>query len=1370
MSAQSIFSLRKTDGSEQIKSEVRTVNFINHRVESEEIKGYFDSRIRFLGACYDFAKEKKLREDFNFADNSVTRDKLRQWLSENRRAVMVEGTEFGVITTKVQESIASIEKNKYLQKLQEELKEIVWKKQYGEKVDKKELKKLTLSLDDLESLEEEEIKEIFNYTLVEKAKMFRELLILFKNEDILVEKCESVIGDLDIFLERMVDSWQKAFQIVKNSLKSENIPNKDLAEFFVLKLFFAFDGRAREIEDDLLPVINSSLNEIKQGFAQQLLEKVGESQESEKDIQEERGEKKRKNLQLQNIWDLDWTRVESVSIFNKSYQKILYGVDSQQFPGDKKETIEKEKSEFALNHPKSAPNFPSLREKTVDWDSDKKVSVLLEEKKDNFDELKFLDYLLFRAKKIIEGSDVYKIWRFIGNHKDYVWTIWLKAILGQQEIDFSSGSNLLNKNHEYHQVEENYPGKDNWRIIKFKKNSGDSQKTEFGSYYYKEKLSKDSEEKPIIRIMEFVWSDGKQNHRLPKITFNLNKKDGRQVANFGQWMERHYLDLAKFNIELAILRDLQEAKLLDLDFIQKWLELLTTEEGLKQKLSVRTEKRLSELKKQSLKPILKKDEVLKVLTIKLEKLEKHLLLDRDHQEFKIFDKSSYSKYKKLAQIIFESVLGEDKIRIAKEKADLAKLGLETKQVLPIKIGRMTKRTNGSSTLIFDLDSEQNLAKESYPSVVFPLIKLHPNLQEYSNLVIKDSLEKAVEEFNKPKNKDKYQKIAVGFLNGDKDNNLREVQSNFFENDKSFESLSEDSKSIKLIYEDEQRKVMIRDDYVKPEDVLGGNNPGYPRLYYFLIPKNCNNLIIPVKTNWYYLTKYTPYHHLRKYLYLDKELCEHSKSENEEKWREKAEEILHLRCHLRRYYRISSLELDLIRDYNLKIDRQTKTASIEPFLQAKVHFQFSNPRKIADVSNLLSSKPKYVLSVDLGEKILAAVTLSKVDWDKWEHSDFKLFPERKDFALTPVLQSFLPLKKEDLDLALSMYQPTIPETLIQKSSFQKTYSQKNQNQLWLIDPRLDRFSDRYKLLIKRYKSQQKQFGVVQKRLANSKQNLTDKLAEQIAIQIVKLAKEYGAIVVFEDLATGFGREVETVRLYTTIRRLTAQKLGEVGLLNTSFVQGEADLDNYKRYEYNQGLYSLVNPANTSKTCSVCGYLPVAYKEASTKREAVEGVKMNFENWQEKGQVYFTWKDAVFFTIKAPTKEAQTWEFINHQGKNIKDDLGKIVVFSKKNTSNISSPLLDQIKDWLFTSERGDRRGLNEKFLQFALKSFLNSRETQDKFCCKFCGQEENADYQAGYSVGYNFLVGNRVVQERRESGAKDAGLKKGISKEIRNKMV
>ena len=72
-----------------------TVNFESDgEIKNPAINSYFESRLEFMKLAYEFAKEAKLEEDFDFADNTKTKEKMKDWLEKRNKAEKVSFYEF----------------------------------------------------------------------------------------------------------------------------------------------------------------------------------------------------------------------------------------------------------------------------------------------------------------------------------------------------------------------------------------------------------------------------------------------------------------------------------------------------------------------------------------------------------------------------------------------------------------------------------------------------------------------------------------------------------------------------------------------------------------------------------------------------------------------------------------------------------------------------------------------------------------------------------------------------------------------------------------------------------------------------------------------------------------------------------------------------------------------------------------------------------------------------------------------------------------------------------------------------------------------------------------------------------------------------
>jgi len=1340
MPVSSIFQLRKTTPNSAVLSEaqVRTVNFENNEISQPEIAHYFESRSLFLQACYEFAKEAKLQEDFDFSDKKSTQAKLSLWLNDNQKASMITGSEFEVLTTKVIESIKSIQANKYLKDLEQELQFLVYSKISNEKDDKesrKHAKKHVVSLDELKRISEEEIKTIFKFELVALIDSFLTLIEFANRKGIFVsdEHIIQLLEDLTSLRAEAIQTWQKSFKIVKAKLDSTNFKEAkiaNIAKYFVLNLYFHFDLAIRDVEKQYLDGINTNLNYFQQQFGNELL-----TQDNNSDWNEDRNKHLKDSIYA--LWSLDWSKSKSVEIFREIVSSLIEGkeVNVKLIPS-------KDAKNFFLRHPKSAPSFPSQKDRAIRWNAEHGTSHILRNNCQQFDTGVFYDSLLSRCRRIITNSTAFKVAGFVtkdnGNLK---WDLWLRNIINADDVNWLEQE--VSNHYDASRVREELP---NPRRMKKRTLNSNKPKNQY---------------KAII----FQWGANKENSRLPRIT--TGKKTLHQPAKelVLIWILSHTKDLTKFHPELALLRQLRQDGSLDSKYIYKWLELTTCEEeGIKEKLLFRTEKRRASLNsKIEHKPHFDVDQAIS----KLKKYEKHLLLDHDHEEYKLFDKQTFVRYMNLSELIFEALFDAKVVQLHKSR--LAELKQNVQQTVPLKISRMTAtKPQGKSTLVFPIKFEihdEEIIKAAQIDTTQPNILMYPvnlGLNGGGEVKIVDTWDKALKEISKPATKRKYSKVYAGFLNGSGDNRfglefvnvMSSQRSNisiqdlerFKSQKQSFQVvrsqyISETEKGYALFDQFElmdERGASIIDPYrEKGKEQYGGTNPaGYPKLYFFLVPDVCNNLIVPVKTNFYYLTKYTPYHHLKRYFELERGLSELDSNSSE--YRSRLKEILDLRCKLRFYYRISSIELDLIKDYNLK-DNQ-----IIPQYTAKAHMQFANPRKELRTNPVKNdyTKYKHIISIDLGEKHLAVATISSIDWNSYENGEFKK-------ALKPKRQFSLPMSYKHL------------ETISDGDEYWMTYSFLSE-QVKHIPSEEDQVYDRFMTIDSRYKMQQKQFGVVNKNLKSARKDLTDKLAQRIAAQIIKLTVRYDAAVVFENLATGFGRRDAGFQLYSQIRRLVALKLGEIGRLDTSMVKAEADLDNFASYDLSRGGLSFAAAAYTSKQCANCGYLP-RIRRITKEGKTLIGVESDYSQWDSGGIIKYLWQGEEVLRIESPSGP-DSISVIDKGGDTINNELDGREYYYRNKTSINRKNQLQELKDLMYSSTRYEKKtspNQTKAIDSFIIKHVLASRPQQETFICPNCGlgksSEINADYHASYNIGLHFIAGMKLMEDRVD--------KKGLGEEI-----
>jgi Putative transposase DNA-binding domain len=1124
---------------------------------------------------------------------------------------MIDGTEFGVITTKVIESIKSINKNQYLKKLQESIKLLVFQKynptisDFKSKENKNLLRQFVVSVDDLGNITQDEFSNLLNFELITQCKSIAKAIQILQNtlpseQEILTETITK-LSDLEL---KTTEIWLKMFDKAQNSLATLN--HRNIIESFVLSFFFEFDGEIRDLENILLPDINLNLNSIAQSTKDWLSDVIEYPE----------------NLEyVQELYKLDWSKEKSSQDYGKVLQLLLAENKNKKDMDELLKAFKRDFDNSFLRHPKAAPSFPQFNDRQVYWNPDDRISLLLKENHNQFDNLRFFDYLLSRCLRIIQQSEVFKVYSFLAPFdidKDTYESLahtWLQDII-------SHNIPTLNL--------DEISAKTNLQVLS--------------------KTKKLSLKKRSINKITFKYSDGKINNRLRPIFTNKYTSVEQTVRS---WLELHYKTLSRTNVELGLLYSLIQQKLLVKTDIDKWLKMLVDDP----KLTRHTFNRQLALTNEIPNLQIENSEVISEIQSKLTGLENHLLLNQDFTTapFQIFDKIAYNHYRNLTQIVLESLYVESK-QIRTQKSIITKLLGESISTLPIKIDRMTAtKPNGKSTLIFPIN-ESNQKLEKNASILIYSIK--PN-STGNDVVPFYDLQKALKKLNSIEGD-----LYCGFLNGSNDNTADKKTTQW-----EVDGVSKQyTKYLDRVLFNEDRTKSIIDKYrpAQTEDVGATNPSGYPKLYYFVVPKNHSNLIIPVETSNYYLNKYTPYGKIGIYFDLHKKLLNPDLEYITKQIIEK--DILALRCTLRLNSQISSIEADLITKQTLKVNKEG--VSIVPFVTAKFHMQFQNPRK-SIIINTENPLPDYILSIDLGEKLLACATLSKTDWD--------------NKVLERIFTTYLPL---------------------QKKSFENLEESE-------INPKLDNSYNNYLAAKNRYEQSQKVYGIRMSKLANRRDNLADSYALHIAVQIAKIAHQYNAQVVFENLQPGFGNK-NTIKIYNLIKTQVIKLVGE-GTQNNQ--QNGAIAHPYKVEE--------VIAAGTSQMCSKCDYLPRFTTENTSYIDIVD-------TWAENGIISYNYQGNDLLSIKNTDGPKLT---VISKIIRVGHDLETIVYPTKSNGKIVFNPLKKLVHRYLFT-ELGNKRksGNLEAFHKIMRKTLLYTRLDQETFSCPNCGYKENADYQASYNIG------------------------------------
>lgn len=1356
----SLFSLAKVQPGDQSVSTIHTVNFITKGdIHTPQLQNYFDSRYRFLVQCYNFAREIKIKENYDFNQSTDTQTKLREYLSTDNKgdlldvpkASMITGTEFEVMTTKVSESLGSINANPYLDNLEKDIKikylnEVVKlkTKDLKPKELEAEIKVVDISLEELFRLESKDIRAIFKYELFDICQTWQTILGEFNSafgqyqDDYKLDLTNNVLGLINDFLTKSQDVLESTYDEVKLNLFEQHTNGsiKDVVKTFVNRFFFVFDGRIKKLETDYCLEINEKLNEWLQGLTGYLIynSNCEDNQDKLDGIKNciyavqrlDFGNDKTPSKLVQMIKiavkpeelekDL-FDQPVKTKIKSKIKSKIKNQADKIQ--QDEQETKTREYNNCFLRHPKSAPSYPDISDRILTWDSINCTSEFLKENKANFSPLKFLDYLLFRTKKVVENDEFYSIYRFLSkSNESWDWSDFLNCILENKEIKINLDSGHLETLKDKNQLEEH--------TFDIKNN--------------KQKLK---------QVQRYRFLTSSNNDKFAPIQFVVGGKNKNGKTNsLEEILSTKFNELTNKYSEIYVLKQLNDNNLLDQNWIKIWFESikLSTKTGDKQiddnnreviklKLGVNTQNRLKYLENKPLK--LGNKTILEYLRQYLIKLEKHLLLNTSQNPYKVFDKLSFKRYQNISQVIFETFVGksEDSFKIIRnKKAELSKLLMDREAVIPLKISRMTNRTNGNSTLVFGVDysnSSQIQVSQNSFLVCTPI-----KMESGESLRIVDNLKIALKELQK---KDpKYSQLMVGFLNGGGDN-LSDEKTNYVL-DINGERLTRkplraEIISGKYIESDQVPKsyrtynnwrikgelngihIIHKDNYRGDTEPVGGTSPaGYPKLYYFIVPNNCSSLIIPVESSNYYLKKYNASDYISKYLKLESKIVKTIGQDQVDCFID----LLDLRCKLRFYYAISSFEIDLKQE--LKLNKGV----IKTQISAVAHLQFSNPAKqqqefdaekdkIQPKQNYnleeIKSKFETILSVDLGEKQLAVASLTKIDWNS----------KKLD---TNSAQFYLPLqyRSNDKSTANSNYD------IVHNYNFETSLE---------IDVNQDKTYKTFDLIKKSYKQEQKQFGTVSESLRAKKNNFTDQVIENISTQIAKLADKHKAFVVFERLPTGLSSKKLEISTCNEILIQIYKKLTKIGL---TLGNNETYLNN----SITKGI-ARVSPFMTSQTCSNCSYVPSFYKESKfkTAQENEETknhrVWINDSNWLDRGLIEFRFgiEGQVFASIedKSGYLECKT----KRSGKfQIDSVLSTTNYYKKSNTSYIPILMTQWLQDNLLTKEKKLRVDIKQSHQSLFRATILKPRLTQDQYHCPRCNMKMNADYNATKNIAKVFV--------------------------------
>jgi hypothetical protein len=677
-------------------------------------------------------------------------------------------------------------------------------------------------------------------------------------------------------------------------------------------------------------------------------------------------------------------------------------------------------------------------------------------------------------------------------------------------------------------------------------------------------------------------------------------------------------------------------------------------------------------------------------------IENHLNININQDSLIIKDKLSLKRYIDLQNIIMPSLEKCTEEVMAIAKAKLRNISYQTPRKLALKTSRMTNRTIGNSTILqtLEINGDEVKVKDEFYALLYPI-----KINDAKNVLIKDDLKKCLDYIKKHPDYE----LKCGFLNGDGDVKV-DKKIHKFTNIKGEEKQYTTYENWTLI--NNNSNISIKDINRGNTETVGVSTPaGYPKLFFFLTPKDineCSSLIAPIAIDKRYLSKFTPYMYINEYLSLMKS--------------NKAKEILELRCLMRNYYSLSSFEICLTEELKIINNR------ITPNIKLEGHFQTGIPvKEIRDTENPTVLKNKMekeevknqfssILSVDLGEKIIACFTLRKINWKNNSVDNINY------------LSSFLPIKNFVEDNTTKNY-----------TTFQDLLNYNFENKFEVLSSQ-NSFDSHYKNITRSYKKIQTSNGVISKKLQNKKKGILDFTKQQVANQIVKLAQKHNALIVFENLKTGLSSRKTEVSLATDIVRLTYLKLNKTGI---ALGDGTSDNVEYMGKYANLGI-ARVNPFLTSQTCSNCGFRPLKYSKDREDELNINTYKYDDSKWLIDGKLIILFNQEALFEINHRDNELNI--FLVPEKSNVNDKLKKIKRYTKlKDTDNYNETnAFEELKSSLITEKTKSRRKLSVAINQEIKKQLLNGRTKQDEFNCPKCSHKENADYNASKVIGNVFI--------------------------------
>lgn len=249
-------------------------------------------------------------------------------------------------------------------------------------------------------------------------------------------------------------------------------------------------------------------------------------------------------------------------------------------------------------------------------------------------------------------------------------------------------------------------------------------------------------------------------------------------------------------------------------------------------------------------------------------------------------------------------------------------------------------------------------------------------------------------------------------------------------------------------------------------------------------------------------------------------------------------------------------------------------------------------------------------------------------------------------------------------------------------------------------------------------EQRRAGGYSRKYASKARNLADDMVRNAARDLFYHAVTNDAMLVFEDLARGFGRQGKKTfmseRQYTKMEDWLVAKLAYEGLWTRS---GQL------RANQNHTYLAKTIAQYTSKTCSSCGFVITT----ADYDKMLDDIKKTAKGW------------ATALNGKELKVEGQITYYNRYKRQNVTKDI---------------SVELDRL--WEEESENSEIHNWTKKRRDEALsllKKQFSHRPVQEKFICLDCGFETHADEQAALNIARSWLFLKSKEYKKYQSGKK-----------------